>query len=126
VTGRAVPTVALLCVDALLLALLEVFFLPLRFDGSLLPALGGAPFPAAAALALVTTPLLVRTAARRAPRVLAAAAPLAVWVVVVLGVGLTGPGGDIVLPRDWRAFLLLACGVLPSAIMLGVAGGRPS
>ncbi len=122
--SRAVPAVTLLCLDALLLALLEIFFLPLRFDGYVLPAAGGAPFPISALLALVTTPLLVRSATRRSPRRAAAAAPLTVWLLVVLGIGLTGPGGDIVLLRDWRALLLLACGALPSAIMLGALGGR--
>jgi hypothetical protein len=124
VSGRAWPAVTLLCFDALLLALLELFFLPLRFDGYLLPALGGAPFPITALLALLATPLQVHRAGRRSARRGAAAAPLVVWLTVVLGVGITGPAGDAVLLRDWRALLLIACGVLPSAVVLGTALGR--
>src|SRR5205807_1216407 len=51
---------AALLVDAALLAMVELFFLPLRFDGELLPRLYGWPFPITILLAAVTTPLLVR------------------------------------------------------------------
>ncbi|MDQ0379280.1 hypothetical protein [Amycolatopsis thermophila] len=101
----------LLIVDAALLALLELFFLPLRVGGTI-------PFPITALVAAVTTPVLVRLAGRLvAPR--AAFAPLIVWVLVVVVVGLFGPGGDLVLLQDWRALLLIAGGALPAALSLG-------
>ncbi|GDY29967.1 hypothetical protein GTS_16000 [Gandjariella thermophila] len=115
---------ALLVVDAAVSAVVELFFLPLRFDGALLPDLGGVPFPATAVLAAVGTPLLVRTAARLAPRLPVAGAPLAAWLATVLVFGFFGPGGDAVLVGDWRALLLLAGGALPAAVVLGGEMGR--
>ena len=53
----------LLCVEAAVLAVLETFFLPVRFDGTLLPRLGDFPFPITIAVAVVTTPVLVQWAA---------------------------------------------------------------
>jgi len=101
----------LLVVDAVLLALLELFFLPLYVGGTV-------PFPVTVLIAAVTTPLLVRLAGRLVtPR--AAFAPLVTWVLVVVVVGLFGPGGDLVLLLDWRALLLIAGGALPAAMSLG-------
>jgi hypothetical protein len=106
--------------DTVLLATLELFFLPLRMDGKLLPDLGAIPMPLTVIVAVVTTPLLVSTAGRLVhPR--AAFVPLVVWVLTVLVLGLSGPGGDLVLVQDWRAFLLLAGGALPAAMALGGA-----
>ncbi|NIH87302.1 hypothetical protein [Amycolatopsis granulosa] len=108
----------LLVIDAALLAVLELFFLPLRIAGTI-------PFPVTALVAAVTTPLLVRLAGRLvAPR--AAFAPLVVWVLVVVIVGLFGPGGDLVLLQDWRALLLIAGGALPAAMSLGGVLALPS
>jgi hypothetical protein len=117
---------ALLLLDALLLALLELFFLPLRLDGTLLPDLGAFPVPVTALVAAVTTPLLVvQTAKLVSPR--ASFAPLVLWVLVMVVVGLMGPGGDVVLIQDWRALVLLAFGALPGAMVLGGAlGSAPS
>ncbi|MGH3451233.1 MAG: hypothetical protein ACRDQW_11010, partial [Haloechinothrix sp.] len=58
----------LLFIDALLLAVIEVLFLPLRFDGTLLPDLGSVPAPVVLLLAAVTTPALVSQAARWSAR----------------------------------------------------------
>lgn len=33
--------------------------------------------------------------------------------------GVTGPGGDLVLIQDWRALLLIGGGALPGALALG-------
>jgi hypothetical protein len=115
---------ALLVVAAVESAVVELFFLPLRFDGLLLPELGGGPFPVTAALAAVGTPLLVRAAARLAPRLVVAGAPLGAWLATVLVFGFFGPGGDAVLVGDWRALLLLAGGALPAAVVLGGEMGR--
>jgi len=113
-------TLVLLMIDAVVLAALELLFLPLRFDGYLLPvALGGLPLPLTALVAAVTTPWLVTVAGRLSPQLIVAAAPLLAWVVAVAVFGMFGPGGDIVLIADWRSLLLFACGALPAAVVVG-------
>lgn len=112
---------AMLIVDSVALALVELFFLPLRFDGTLLPDLGGFPFPVTVVLAAVTMPWLVTSAARMAPRPLVAGAPLYVWAVLIAVLVAGGPGGDVVVVPDWRALLLLLGGGLPGAVALGGA-----
>lgn len=105
-----------LLLDAVLLAVIELLFLPLY--------LGGVQFPVTAALAAVTTPLLVSEAARLSSR-RGAAAPFVVWLLTVFVFGVLGPGGDMVLiGNDWRSFLLLGAGSLPSVIMLGIVSAR--
>lgn len=130
-TGAVVPRgfergvmLAILILDTILLAVLELFFLPLRFDGVFLPKMGDLPAPITVVVAGVTTPLLVIGAAKLAGR-RASAVPLVVWIVTVLVVGLFGPGKDNVLVQDWRSLLLLAAGTLPGAMVLGgaLAGG---
>ena len=108
-----------LVLDAAVLAVVELMFLPLSFDGYLLPNLGGFPLPLMPLLAAVTTPWLVSVAGTLSPRLVVAAAPLAAWIVAVAGVGVFGPGGDVLLTADWRSLLLFACGALPSAVVLG-------
>lgn len=106
-----------LLLDAVLLALLELLFLPLY--------LGSVPFPITAAVAVVTTPLLVSEAARLSSRRGVAAGPFVVWLLTVFVFGALGPGGDMVLAgNDWRAFLLLGAGSLPSVIMLAIVSAR--
>jgi hypothetical protein len=113
-------TLAVLVLDAVVLAVVELLFLPLRFDGYLLPyTLGGAPVPVAALVAALTTPWLVTVAGRLSPKLLIAAAPLIGWILAVAVFGMFGPAGDLVLVADWRSLLLFACGALPSAIVLG-------
>lgn len=113
-------TVAVLVLDAVVLAVVELLFLPLRFDGYLLPyVLGGVPLPVSALVAALTTPWLVSVAGRVSPRMPVAAAPLLAWIVAVAVFGMFGPGGDLVLISDWRSLLLFACGALPSALVLG-------
>ncbi|WP_307845695.1 hypothetical protein [Saccharomonospora sp. NB11] len=114
---------ALLCVDAVLLATLELFYLPLRLDGLVLPKVGDAPLPLSVLVAVLTTPLLVTTAERLVSRRLAMV-PLLFWLVSLLVLGAGGPGGDTVLMVDWRALLLLAGGAVPAAIALGGSLGR--
>ncbi|RCW42771.1 hypothetical protein DFQ14_10827 [Halopolyspora algeriensis] len=106
-----------LLLDAVLLAMLELLFLP--------SYLGGVPFPITAAVAAVTTPLLVSEAGRLSPRRGVAAAPLIVWFGTVFVFGLFGPGGDVLLlAGDWRTYLFLAGGALPGALMLGIVQAR--
>ncbi len=106
---------ALLAVDTVLLALLELFFLPLR--------IGVVPVPVTVLVGAVTTPWLVWTTAKLVRPALSWV-PLALWVLVVFGVGLLGPGGDLVLIQDWRALLLLGASALPGAMVLGGAPRR--
>ena len=118
----------LLLINAVLLAILELFFAPLRLDGTLLPLAGWYPLPISLLLAAVTTPWLVSQTARLAARMGApagfAALPLALWLLTMLVLGLTGPGGDMVLLQDWRGIGLLAAGLAPGALVLGARLGR--
>ncbi|GAA0215073.1 hypothetical protein GCM10010492_11070 [Saccharothrix mutabilis subsp. mutabilis] len=116
--------IAAFVVQAFVLAVLELFFLPLRLDGTLLPKVADYPFPVAVLVAIITTPLLVMGAASYARRPLAAAAPLLVWLVTLLVLGVFGPGGDAMLVNDWRTLLLFAGGMLPSAVAVGAFMGR--
>lgn len=121
--GRRAAMLVLLSVDAVLLAVLELFFLPLRLDGLVLPRLGDVPFPVAVVVAAVTTPWLVSVASGLGNRRLGMV-PLLVWLVTMLVVGVAGPGGDLVLVGDVRTLLLLICGALPGALVLGGRLGR--
>ncbi|WP_199432480.1 hypothetical protein [Qaidamihabitans albus] len=123
VRGAEWALFALLVLDAALLALLELFYLPLRLDGLILPRLGDVPVPVSVLVAVVTTPLLVAQAARLV-RSRLALVPLAAWLVTLLVFGVLGPGGDLVLVADWRALALLAGGALPAAVVLGGALAR--
>jgi hypothetical protein len=113
----------LLVADAVLLALVELFFLPLRLDGTVLPKVQDFPLPITVVLAVVTTPLLV-SQTEKLVRPGLSWIPLLVWVLTLLGVGLAGPGGDAVLVPDWRALLLLGGGALSGAVALGGGLGR--
>ena len=111
---------AALLVDSIALALLELFFLPLRFDGTLLPDWGSWPFPVTVVVALVTMPMLISRAAMVSTRLLVVGGPLWVWLVTIGVVGVVGPE-NMTLLEDWRTLLLLACGALPAAVALGNA-----
>ncbi|MBB5956206.1 hypothetical protein FHS29_002792 [Saccharothrix tamanrassetensis] len=113
-----------LMAQAFVLAVLELFFLPLRLDGTLLPRIDDYQFPVTALVAIITTPLLVLAASWYARRALVAAAPLLVWLGTLLFFGLFGPGGDVMLVNDWRSLLLFAGGALPSAVAVGAFMGR--
>jgi hypothetical protein len=109
--------VALLTVDAALLAMMELFFLTL--------SVGAVPVPVSPLVALVSTPWLVRAAGTvGGPR--AAAAPLLAWTFVVAVLGLAGPGGDVLLVANWSSLALAVCGLLPAVFVLGrvLRGGR--
>ncbi|GAA0513685.1 hypothetical protein GCM10011581_04500 [Saccharopolyspora subtropica] len=116
-TARDGVVFGFLLLDAVLLALIELLFLP--------SYIGAVQFPITAAVAAVTTPLLVAEAARISPRRRVAGAPLVVWFATVFVVGMFGPGGDVVLlGNDWRTLLLIGGGALPGALMLGIVMGR--
>ncbi len=108
---------AFLLLDAVVLALIELLFLPTW--------IGSVQFPITVALAAVSTPLLVSAAGRLSKNRNVAVAPLVVWFVVIFVFGVFGPGGDMVLlGSDWRTLLLIISGTLPSAMMLGIVLGR--
>jgi hypothetical protein len=120
VTLRNSLMLVVLVLDAVVLAVVELLFLPLGFDGYLLPyALGGIHVPASAVVAALTTPWLVGVAGQLSSKMLVAGAPLIAWIVTVAVFGMFGPGRDVVLISDWRSLLLFACGALPSAVALG-------
>ncbi|GAA3630634.1 hypothetical protein GCM10022267_16760 [Lentzea roselyniae] len=118
----------LLCVEAAVLAVLETMFLPLRFDGTLLPELRDWPFPIMIAVAAFTTPLLVSWAASLSERVLTAASPLLVWFFTLTWFGYFEPGHaagtPVLLLQDWRGLLLLAGGALTGAVAVGAVMAR--
>ena len=108
---------AFLLIDAVVLAVVELLFLPIHVHG--------VQFPITAAVAVVTTPLLVDSAGRLSSRRRIAAAPLLLWFATLLVFGALGPGGDVVmLGNDWRTLLLVGGGALPSAMMLGIVMAR--
>jgi hypothetical protein len=110
--------VAVLVVDAVALAALELLYLPLR--------IGGVAFPVTILVAAVSTPWLVRSAATASAggRPSIAAAPLAAWVIAIMVFGVAGPGGDVLLAADWRSLCLLGGGLFPAAVALGGALAR--
>jgi hypothetical protein len=117
----------LVLIDAVLLATLELLFLPLRVRD--LTDVGpdwltDQSVPISILVALVTGPLLVIAAAGVTRRPMTASAPLLVWLLAMLAVGAFGPGGDVLLLNDWRSVVLLAAGTLPGAMVLGRILGR--
>lgn len=107
--------VVALVLDAAGLALFELFYLPLHLP----PSLGGWWLPVTVLVAATTTPLLVWAAAKVAPKPAVAVAPLAAWLLTILGLGMAGPGGDRVLPDDWKSLLLLLVGMVTGGITVG-------
>ena len=72
----------------------------------------------------MTTPLLVRAAARLRPVTWIGGLPGFVWLAVALWLTVGGPGGEFLVYPDWRILALLAAGALPSAVVLGNALGQ--
>ena len=104
-------TLLVLVFDAVALAAVELAYLPLR--------VGAVPLPITILLAAVSTPWLVRSAAELGGPRSVAAVPLVVWLLTLGVLGVAGPGGDVLLPADWRSALLLAGGLFPAAVVLG-------
>lgn len=72
---------------------------------------GAVPVPLGIVVTVLSLPWLVRAAGELVPRPMAAGAPLATWFVVVFGLGLVGPGGDVMLPLTWQSLLLVVGGL---------------
>lgn len=119
-SGRDLLRLTGLLVLSAALAAIELLYLPLRFDGYMLPMLWrGFPLPITPVIAALTLPALISKAGTISTRLAVAGSPLWIWLLCVLVFALPGPGGDVVLIGDWRALLLLACGALPGAVALG-------
>ena len=103
-----VLVVGVLALNATLLALTELLWLPLR--------VGTLPLPLSAPVAAVTTPLLVLAARAAMPGTRAGFVVLTAWLVPVLVVGLWSPAGPGLLSPDWRGILLLGCGLVPGLL----------
>ncbi|WHT18618.1 hypothetical protein N8J89_36850 [Crossiella sp. CA-258035] len=118
----ASPFVLLVLVlDAVLLAWLQLLFLPLRvwdFWPAVPPAYNW-PLPVTVLLAVITTPWLVLAAARCTHRMILVSLPFLAWLGALVVFGVAGPGGDMLLTDDWRSLLLLSVGSLSGAVALG-------
>ncbi|GLZ41173.1 hypothetical protein [Actinokineospora sp. NBRC 105648] len=101
------------------LALVELFYLPLRLDGTVLPKLGDIQFPITVLLAGFTLPWLVVRAGRIKAKAAFAGGPLYVWLATLFVFVVVGPGGDVVVIADWRTLLLLAAGAFPATVKIG-------
>lgn len=99
---RAALAALLLAVSVLLVAF-ELMFQMLY--------LGPVPVPLGTLIVVVGLPWLVHVSATEiSPTTAGAAAPVLVWFVSVLVLGVFGPGGDVLLPGTWQSLLLLAAG----------------
>ena len=111
----------LVLVIAFWMALVEVFWLPLRVGGVLLPV--------SVVVAVVANLLLPRLALRLSGSRLFAALTGVVWLVVVVAAMIRRPEGDLIITGGGAtgvvnlAFLLL--GVLAAAFAVGRALGGP-
>jgi len=97
----------LLAFDGLLLGAFGLAFTPLF--------IGAVPVPLGAVLSIIILPWLVLRAGDVDPRPGFAGAPLIAWFVAVVVLGLTGPGGDVILPTQpgtfWTSLVLFFGGV---------------
>jgi hypothetical protein len=111
----------LVLVVALWMALVEVFWLPLRVGGVLLPV--------SVVVAVVANLLMPRLALRLSGSRLVAALTGVAWLVVVVAGMIRRPEGDLLITGGGAtgvvnlAFLL--CGVLAAAFAVGRALGGP-
>jgi hypothetical protein len=121
---RVVSRVAgglLVVVLAVWLALVEVFWLPLRVFG--------VPVPVSVVAAVVGNLLLVALAARVTGSRLAAALPAVVWLVVAVGASLRRPEGDLLLTGGgvlgFLSLAFLLAGVVAAAFAVGKVLAAP-
>ncbi len=97
------------------LALVEVFWLPLR--------VGGVPVPVSVVAAVAGNLALVAAAHRLSGSRLVAVLPALVWLVVALAAMVRRPEGDLVLVGSGStgvaAMAFLLCGLLAAAVACG-------
>ncbi|MFP5068530.1 hypothetical protein ACLFMI_02520 [Pseudonocardia nantongensis] len=79
--------------------------------------IGPVPVPIGTVLVVVSLPWLVRVSATEVwPSVAGAAAPILIWFLGVLLLGLFGPGSDVLLPATWQSLLLLFAGAIAGVV----------
>ena len=100
----------LLVVDGLLLGGIGLALTPMYA--------GGVPAPVGAALSILVLPWLVLRAGEIDPRPAVAGAPLLAWLLAVGVLGVTGPGGDVILPATWQSLLLVFGGLFAGLLAL--------
>jgi hypothetical protein len=119
---RRLGAALLVTVLAAWLALVEVFWLPLRVFG--------VPVPVSVVAAVVGNLLLVGLAARLTGSRLGAVLPAVVWLVVAVGASLRRPEGDLLLigggVLGFLSLAFLLAGVVAAAFAVGkvLAGPR--
>jgi hypothetical protein len=110
----------LLLLDAILLAGMGLVLTPFHIGAVLVPV--------GAILVVLVLPWLVLRAADIDPRPSVAGAPLWVWLLVTLVLGLWGPGGDAMLPMDpatfWTSLVLVGGGLLAGVVALRLRAAR--
>jgi hypothetical protein len=100
----------LLVVDGLLLGGIGLVLTPMYA--------GTVPAPVGAVLSIVVLPWLVMSAGELDPRPGVAGAPLLAWLLAVGVLGVTGPGGDVILPATWQSLLLVFGGLFAGLLAL--------
>ncbi|WP_214364385.1 hypothetical protein [Pseudonocardia sp. H11422] len=98
-----VLVLTLLLLDSAMLAAFELMLQP--------SYIASVPVPIGTVIVLLTMPWLVRRSAEVEPAPVVAGAPVMVWLAVVGVLGLTGPGGDVLLPATWQSLLLIVSGL---------------
>lgn len=110
----------LLVLDGVLLGAFGLVFTPLYA--------GSVPVPLGALLSILILPWLVRRAGEVAEHSALVGAPLWGWLAVVVALGITGPGGDVLLAPTWQSLLLVVggtgAGLLALRSALGARYGR--
>jgi hypothetical protein len=110
----------LLLLDAILLAGIGLVLTPYYVNAVLVPV--------GAVLVVLVLPWLVSRAAEVDPRPSVAAAPLWVWLLSTLVLGLWGPGGDAILPMApttaWTSLVLVGGGLLAGVVTLRLRAVR--
>ena len=106
----------LVVVLAAWLALVEVFWLPLRVSG--------VPVPVSVVAAVAGNLLLVGLAARLTGSRLAAVLPAVVWLVVVVAAAIPRPEGDLLLTGSGLLGVLTLAFLLAGVVAASFAVGR--
>ncbi|WP_100499671.1 hypothetical protein [Geodermatophilus chilensis] len=118
---RRVGAALLVTVLAAWLALVEVFWLPLRVVG--------VPVPVSVVAAVAGNLLLVGLAARLTGSRLAAVLPAGVWLVIAVGASLRRPEGDLLLTGGgvlgFLSLAFLLAGVVAAAFAVGKVLAAP-
>ena len=118
---RRLGAALLVTVLAAWLALVEVFWLPLRVFG--------VPVPVSVVAAVVGNLLLVGLAARLTGSRLGAVLPAVVWLVIAVGASLRRPEGDLLLTGGgvlgFLSLAFLLAGVVAAAFAVGKVLAAP-